>query len=80
MVSEGFDRDADDAEGRETTFAMDPQTVIWGLARQLVQGQSDLAQFRRAADAARRVRDSAPEASPTAQLLKTAGTRRHYRC
>ena len=52
MVSDGFDRDADDASGRETTFAMDPQTVIWGLARQLVQGQSDLAEFRRAADAA----------------------------
>lgn len=62
MVSEGFDRDADDAAGRETTFAMDPQTVIWGLARQVVQGQSDLAEFRRTADAARSLRDSAPEA------------------
>ncbi|WP_458612355.1 hypothetical protein [Mycobacterium sp. C3-094] len=61
MVSDGFDPGADDAAGREATFAMDPQAVMWALARQLVNGQSDLAEFRRTADAARTLRDTAPE-------------------
>jgi len=40
---------------------MDPQAVVWDLARTLVRGQSDLAQMRRAADYARSVGDRATD-------------------
>ncbi|MEW5811468.1 MAG: hypothetical protein AB1925_18660 [Actinomycetota bacterium] len=72
MVSEGFDEGADGVASGEAIFAMDPQAVIWALARQLVRGQSELASFRRAADAAQRVRDTAPEAVET-YLVHCAG-------
>jgi len=50
----------DDAAAREAVFAMDPQTVVWELARQLVRGHTDLATFHRSAAAARRALPRAP--------------------
>jgi hypothetical protein len=45
--------------GAEDRFTMDPEKVIWELARQLVGGQRSYAYFSRAAQAARRRPDSA---------------------
>lgn len=51
----------DDRAPGEGVFTMDPQVVVWDLARTLVRGQSDLVEMRRAADHARSVADRAPE-------------------
>jgi hypothetical protein len=45
--------------GAEGRFTMDPEKVIWELARQLVDGQRSYAHFSRAAQAARRLPESA---------------------
>lgn len=39
---------------------MDPEAVVWGLARMLVDGQSALAAMRRTADAAEHIASEAP--------------------
>jgi len=44
--------------GGEDRFTMDPEKVIWELARQLVSNQRSYAQFSHAAETARRLPDS----------------------
>jgi len=50
----------DDAARREAVLTMEPETVVWELARQLVRGHTDLVTFRRSAAAARRALPHAP--------------------
>jgi hypothetical protein len=55
------EQDGGTTPSREGIFTMDPQTVVWDLARTLVRGQSDLVEMRRAADHARSVANRAPK-------------------
>jgi hypothetical protein len=59
-MGDGPDGRDDDGASREAVFAMDPQTVVWELTRQLVRGHTELATFRRSAAAARRALPRAP--------------------
>jgi hypothetical protein len=59
----------DDGANRETRFVMDPEVVVWELARRLVAGQRTLAEGRRGADAARQLPDS-PEAHKVVELFE----------
>jgi hypothetical protein len=55
------DRDAESDRGGESTFEMDPQAVVWSLARTLVEGQRTLNHLRRGADSAERFGGAPPE-------------------
>jgi hypothetical protein len=56
MSDDGAPQKPADAEGR---FTMDPERVIWELARQLVDSQRSYAYFSRAAQEARQLPESA---------------------
>jgi hypothetical protein len=55
------DRDAEGDGSGESTFEMDPQALVWSLARALVEGQRTLTQLRRGADSAERLAGAPPE-------------------
>ena len=65
----------------EAVFVMDPQAVVWQLARMLISGQHTVVSMRRAAEAARQSASVAPEkprsSSPITNASKPVGTTKH---
>lgn len=55
------DRGSDGGASGESTFEMDQQSVVWSLARALVQGELTLNEMRRAADTAERLAEAATD-------------------